>query len=112
MAVRRELHLVSEAPGYVLHEGVRIAGVPTADHPANDQLRVRVQRSPPPSVTGLLRSGLGARDVLLLGVGEVPNLVGLDAPGLHSPHRAVVEFVADAAGVNQELQQAFNLFIR
>jgi len=59
---------------------------------------VQVQVSPAPS-----GGGLGRLDVLLLGVGEAPDFVGLDALGPHAAHRGVMESLAGAARINEQL---------
>lgn len=104
MAVRGELRATRQAARHVLHKPRRILGVAPAHEPGHDQLAIRVQRRPRPSVTGLFRRSLSGRNVLLLGVGETPNLVALHALGADVPHRLVMESLTGPAGVNEQLR--------
>jgi hypothetical protein len=93
-----------KAARHVLHEGLRVASVSPADQPPHDELGVGVQRGPRPGIPGAVRRGLGLGDVLLLAVGEGPNLVARDALGPDTAHSGVVEGFASAPGIDQQLR--------
>ena len=103
MTVCGELDAIGKAGGEIGHEGVGVFSVTTADQPGHDQLGIGIQRRPRPSVASLFRGSLGGLDILLLGVGERPDLVALDPAGRHAAHLLVVEGGTRLAGVDQQL---------
>jgi hypothetical protein len=103
MAVGGELDPVGEAAAQIVHEGHGIFAVPRADHVGDHQLRIAIQRGPRPRIASPFRGSLGVRNVLLLGVGEAPDLVALDPSGPHADDVLVVILRARLARIDQQL---------
>ena len=103
VAVAGELDAVGEAGRQIVDEPLGALAVPAADEPRSDELRVRVERGPRPGVPGALGSGLGRGHVLLLSVGEGPDLIDLDPLGAQLPHVLVMVGSASLARVDHEL---------
>lgn len=100
--VAGELDAVRKTRRDVVHEPLRALTITAADEVGDDELRVRIDRGPSPSVSRAIRGRLGVRNVLLLGVGEAPNLVDLDALRRHAPDVGVVIGHARLASIDQE----------
>lgn len=62
--------------------------------------------------SGLMRSGLRCSDILLLCISEAPHLVPLDTLGANVTDILVVECLADAAGMDQELCDCIQADVR
>ena len=81
---------MSLSPAQIVHEFMRGLARTVPYLIGQDQLASALNCRPRPHVARTTRGGLGARDVLLLGVAESPNLVALDALGGHIAHRLIV----------------------
>jgi hypothetical protein len=73
------LDAVGEAHRNVIHEPCGAIAIAPADEMGNDQLRLRFDRGPGPSVARAIGSGFRSLDVLRLRVGEGPDFIDLDA---------------------------------
>lgn len=103
MPVRRELDARSEPGLEIIDKPASALAVPAADEVGQDELRIRVNRGPRPRVARAIRCCLRLRYVLLLGVGERPNLIDLHPPRLDVADVLVVVGGAHLARVHQQL---------
>ena len=104
MAVTGELNPIGEAGSQIVHEPHGTLAIPTADEVGDDQPSIGFDCRPCPSVAGIGRSPLCRLNILLLGVGEAPNLVHLNALRLHVSHMLIVICHARLASVHQKLR--------
>ena len=79
MAVRGQLDSIRQSASYILKEVRCTPRIPPAYGPANNKLRIRVNRGEGPDVSAIAYAipHLGRR-VLLLGITKAPNLIDLD----------------------------------
>ena len=98
-----ELDRTAEPRLQVIDERIGVGQGALTDQPRRDQLGVGVDGDPGPhvAVAGGALEVLG--DVLLLGVAERPNLVGLDSPAIKVAKRLVLVVGAGLSEIDQEL---------
>ena len=78
MAVRCELHTISNPHCHVLHECRSCSGSAIPERIGDDQLRVRINRNPCPAIASASSHLLGGH-VLLLCIDETPRFIALNA---------------------------------
>ena len=104
MPIGRELHPAFQPIRHVEHERVSVLGVPAADEVGQHELGVGINGRPRPHVASIVRRRLGGRYVLLLAVGEGPNLIDLHPLRLNAPNVLVVVGGARFASVHEQLR--------
>jgi hypothetical protein len=91
VAVRVQLDSIRQSTRYILKELRGATGIAPAEKPADNELRICVNRCESPNVSSVpdLLPHL-CRGILLFGITERPNLIDLDALGRNVPHNAIM----------------------
>ena len=71
-----------------------------------------VDPGPRPDIARVRGGGLGARDCPLLAIVERPNLVALDAFGVHVADQLIMHLCADRARIRQHLRDGVEAHVR
>lgn len=80
---------------------VGTTGIPLANKPAGNDLRIRIHGNPGPNIAPPLPLLIRCR-IFLLRAHERPNLIALDALAGEVPKRLVLKFRARGSQINQE----------
>jgi len=88
------LNAVGEASCQIFNKTIGHVLAPVADGKSRHQFGVWVNRNPRPHIAIAEHAPLVGRNILLLGVAELPNLVALDPARIYAAHGAVVKFCA------------------
>lgn len=90
VAVRRQLHAIRETVCQVLYKLRGASSIALANQPGADQLGIGIHGNPRPHITSDLAFYNLLSEVLLLGIDEAPNFVGLN-PLARQVHQRIVQ---------------------
>jgi len=104
MAVRRKLDTILKPLRKIVHEVVSATGITQTHEERRNEFGISANRSPGPAIAVTEFALLVHRDVLLFGVAERPNLIGLDSLAGQVPQVDVLVLGACLANLGDELQ--------
>ena len=99
MPVTRELNTTAKTARYIIHKGIGVFSIASADQPRNRQLGIGIQGNPGPNISDAHLTAHMLGDVLLLRINEAPNLIALDALARKVAHIDIVVSLTSPAHV-------------
>lgn len=104
LPVRRQLNPIGQAISHILQEGRRATGIAQADQPAQDELRLCINRDERPDIAHRATRGIGGGDVPLLRANERPYFIHLDALRGHVADGCVLVSGARGPDIREQAQ--------
>jgi hypothetical protein len=103
VTVRGQLHTIRQSLSQVLNKVVRRSGVASPNEPAGNELGVRINRYPCPSVASRAVHSLLKRAIPFLRINERPNLIALDSLTRKIAKNSILIFRTGATKIAQQI---------
>lgn len=112
VAVRRKLNAIGKAACQIVHESLGGLHSTVAEGEGSNQLRIGVNRNPRPHIAITKLALLFSRDILLLGIAELPDFIALDSLARQVAKRLILIFRTCLSNLSQQFENGVLRYAR